>query len=188
MKIEWVPTTMAVAELHPAEYNPRRQNKKAKKAFIKNFEEFGNLEPIVVNLDGTIIGGHQRYFIALENGMEEMEVFQPSKLLGKEEEKELNIILNSVTGRTVMEKLLEMKLDQATLDELGFREFRLPVVKFADKAVVEAGKQKNESVLALFYEVDDLIEIKRVLKKIIRDEEEVDGVADAIVMLANQYA
>jgi hypothetical protein len=181
--MKWTPKTVPLADLKPAEYNPRRQNKKAKKAFQKNAEEFGNLEPIVVNADGTIIGGHQRYYIAIENGAQEMEVFMPDKPLSQEDEMELNVILNSVTGHTVLDKLLENKLDQATLDELGFREFRLPVVKAPDTAVVEQGKQKNPSVLALFFEVDDIIEVKRVLKKIIKDEDSVDGVATAIMHL-----
>lgn len=187
MKVEWTPQVVSILALHPAEYNPRKQNNKAKKAFIRNAEEWGNLEPIVVNMDGTIIGGHQRYFIAIENGQDEMEVFVPSKQLKPEDEKELNIILNSITGRTVMEKLIAGELTQDVLDELGFREFRIPLIKLPDTDVVEVGKQKNESVLALYYEVDDLIEVKRVLKAIIRDVEEVDGVASAIIYL-EQYA
>jgi hypothetical protein len=53
--------------------------------------------------------------------------------------------------------------------------------------VVEAGKQKNKSILAMFFDVKDLVEVKRVLKAIIRDEEDVDGVASAILFL-EQYA
>lgn len=187
MKIEWTEKVMNIAELHPAEYNPRKSNKRAKKAFMHTAEEFGNLEPIVVNLDGTIIGGHQRYFIALDSGMETMEASVPSVLLSKEDEKELNVILNSVTGRTVLEKLMEFGFDQSTLDELGFREFKIPVIKLPDTNVVEVGKEKNPSVLALFFEVEDLVEVKRVLKTIIKTEEGVDGVAGAILFL-EQYA
>lgn len=51
-------------DLIPAEYNPRKQLKpgdaeyeKIKKSLI----HFGYVDPIIINKDGTIIGGHQRY-------------------------------------------------------------------------------------------------------------------------------
>jgi len=186
-KIEWQPEVVLIADMKPAEYNPRKRNNKAKKAFAKNREEYGNLEPIVLNLDNTIIGGHQRYYHAIDCGDKEMETFKPNVQLSIEDEKELNLILNSITGRTVIDGLIALNFSQDQLDELGFREFRIPVIKVPDTAVVEAGKQKNKSILAMFFEVKDLVEVKRVLKTIIRDEEGVDGVASAILFL-EQYA
>ena len=52
-----------VSELKPAEYNPRKKLKPGDKEYekIKNsIEEFGFADPLVVNADMTIIGGHQR--------------------------------------------------------------------------------------------------------------------------------
>lgn len=53
-----------INELKPAEYNPRIDLKPGDKEFEKirkSIEEFGYVDPVIVNRDGTIIGGHQRY-------------------------------------------------------------------------------------------------------------------------------
>ena len=54
---------LPVSVLKPAEYNPRKKLKAGDKEYekIKNsIEEFGFADPLVVNADMTIIGGHQR--------------------------------------------------------------------------------------------------------------------------------
>jgi len=57
-----------VTELKPAAYNPRKKLKPGDKEYekIKNsIEEFGFADPLVVNADMTIIGGHQRLTVHL---------------------------------------------------------------------------------------------------------------------------
>lgn len=53
--------SIPVSELKPAEYNPRKKLKPGDKEYekIKNsIQEFGFADPLVVNADMTIIGGH----------------------------------------------------------------------------------------------------------------------------------
>ena len=53
-----------INELKPAEYNPRVDLKPGDKEFEKirkSIEEFGYVDPVIINKHGTIIGGHQRY-------------------------------------------------------------------------------------------------------------------------------
>ena len=53
-----------INELKPAEYNPRLDLQPGDKEFEKirkSIEEFGYVDPVIINKDGTIIGGHQRY-------------------------------------------------------------------------------------------------------------------------------
>jgi len=60
-----------VSELKPAAYNPRRKLKAGDKEYekIKNsILEFGFADPLVVNADMTIIGGHQRLTVAKDLG------------------------------------------------------------------------------------------------------------------------
>ena len=60
MKME----TRSLASLRPAEYNPRVQLQPADPEYQnikRSIETFGYVDPIIVNQDGTIIGGHQRY-------------------------------------------------------------------------------------------------------------------------------
>lgn len=64
-----------VTELKPAEYNPRKKLKPGDKEYekIKNsIEEFGFADPLVVNADMTIIGGHQRMVVAMSLGYTEV--------------------------------------------------------------------------------------------------------------------
>ena len=58
---------LPVASLKPAEYNPRKKLKPGDKEYQKikdSIEEFGFADPLVVNKDMTIIGGHQRLTVA----------------------------------------------------------------------------------------------------------------------------
>ena len=55
---------LPVSVLKPAAYNPRKKLKPGDKEYekIKNsITEFGFADPLVVNADMTIIGGHQRW-------------------------------------------------------------------------------------------------------------------------------
>jgi site-specific DNA-methyltransferase (adenine-specific) len=63
--------TIPVTELKPAAYNPRKKLKPGDKEYekIKNsIQEFGFADPLVVNSDMTIIGGHQRLNVAIDLG------------------------------------------------------------------------------------------------------------------------
>lgn len=185
--MKWNPTKVAVKDLKPAHYNPRKTNKKAKKSFEDNLERYGNLEEIVVNKNLTIIGGHQRYFIAVENDVEEMEVFMPDVELTEEQEIDLNIKLNSINGWTVASLLLDEGFTNSDLKALGFREFSLPEKKKSDVAVVEVGKEKNKSLLSLFFPQDELVEVQRIIKKVMIDEE-LESVSETIKYLSENYA
>ena len=59
---------LPVSVLKPAAYNPRKKLKPGDKEYekIKNsITEFGFADPLVVNADMTIIGGHQRLTVRL---------------------------------------------------------------------------------------------------------------------------
>ena len=55
--------SLSVDALRPAAYNPRKKLKAGDKEYEKiktSIQEFGYVEPIIVNYDMTVIGGHQR--------------------------------------------------------------------------------------------------------------------------------
>ena len=88
-----------VSELKPAEYNPRKKLKPGDKEYekIKNsIEEFGFADPLVVNADMTIIGGHQRLTVAMALGYTEVPCAVVD--IDKVRERALNIALNKITG------------------------------------------------------------------------------------------
>lgn len=60
-----------IADLIPAAYNPRKKLKPGDKEYEKikkSIQEFGYVEPIIINTDMTIIGGHQRATVLSDLG------------------------------------------------------------------------------------------------------------------------
>lgn len=114
-----------LAELKPAEYNPRKAltPEDAEWQKIKNsIETFGYVDPIIVNHDGTIIGGHQRYNVLVALGYEEAECNVLN--LSKEDEKALNIAMNKISGEwddlKLKDLLLELDLGDYDISLTGF--------------------------------------------------------------------
>ena len=90
-----------IEDLIPAEYNPRKQLKPGDAEYekIKNsLLHFGYVDPIIINNDGTIIGGHQRATVMKDLGHTEVECVVVD--LSKEDEKALNIALNKINNNT----------------------------------------------------------------------------------------
>ena len=59
IQIEYV----GVSEVNPAEYNPRQIDESEFKKLKKGLQEFGIVDPFIVNRDGTLISGHQRFVL-----------------------------------------------------------------------------------------------------------------------------
>ena len=70
--MEW--KTIPIGTLKPAAYNPRKQLKSGDKEYEKikqSIQQFGYVEPIIVNYDMTVIGGHQRLTVLKDLGYTE---------------------------------------------------------------------------------------------------------------------
>ena len=68
--------TLPIDLLLPAVYNPRKSLKKGDKEYekIKNsILEFGYVEPIIINYDMTVIGGHQRLTVLKDLGYKDVQ-------------------------------------------------------------------------------------------------------------------
>lgn len=117
-----------LSELKPADYNPRKAltPEDAEYQKIKNsIERFGYVDPIIVNSDGTIIGGHQRYTVLTDLGYEEAECVVVN--LNKNDEKALNIAMNKITGEWDDIKLKNLLID------LDISEYDLSLTGFDNK-------------------------------------------------------
>ena len=117
-----------LAELKPATYNPRQITTKQYNDLKESIEKFGLVDPIIINQDGTIIGGHQRYKIFKDitdkNILPNISIPCVVLHLSKEEERELNIRLNKNTGEFDMDILAnEFDIDQ--LVDWGFKHIDL---------------------------------------------------------------
>ena len=132
---------LPVSILKPAEYNPRKKLKPGDKEYEKikaSIQEFGFADPLVVNSDMTIIGGHQRLTVAIELGYTEV----PCAIVDvdKVREKALNIALNKITGAWDEDMLTDLLKDlEASEFDLGLTGFDVPEIESlfntADKEV-----------------------------------------------------
>lgn len=102
--------TLKTADLRPANYNPRRDLKPDDVDYQKlrrSIQEFGYVEPIIWNeRTGTVVGGHQRLKVLIEQGIEEIECVIVN--LEEKDEKILNVLLNKAKGRWDIEKLSDI--------------------------------------------------------------------------------
>ena len=109
-----------LSDLLPAEYNPRVTLGPEDKDFqdlVESIRTLGYAEPILINEDGTIIGGHQRYNALIYLGWDEADVvvYPCSKV----KEKALNVALNKIDGRWDTIKLVNL-LEQINLEGVDF--------------------------------------------------------------------
>ena len=120
MKIESKLTT----QLKPATYNPRQISTKQYNDLKASIKKFGLVDPVIVNKDNTVIGGHQRLKICKE--LKYIEIDCVVLDLSKEEERELNIRLNKNTGDFDMD-ILANEFDIDELTDWGFKHIDLDI-------------------------------------------------------------
>ena len=128
-------------EIKPATYNPRIMSIEETEKLEKNLQEFGLVDPIIINLkNNQIIGGHQRYKI-LQKEQEKTgkqkeftliqmgdigRVFLDEDMYINDEnhEKALNIALNKISGEWDYSKL------ESILDDLQKIHFKMDLTGF----------------------------------------------------------
>ncbi len=141
-----------IDELKRAEYNPRKELTSDDKEYqkIKNsIEEFGYVEPIIINKDKTIIGGHQRLSVLKDLGYTEVECIEVD--LDKTKEKALNIALNKITGEWDYSKLgdllLELDAENYNLELTGFDDYEIEnimaPINLEDKEITNTNTELN---------------------------------------------
>ena len=117
MKVEKI----QINKLKPAGYNPRQISKKQYNDLKQSIEKFGLVDPIIINKDFTVIGGHQRVKVCKELNYKEIDCV--ALFLTKEEEIELNIRLNKSGGDWDFDLLSNFEIEE--LKEWGFKEIEL---------------------------------------------------------------
>lgn len=130
-----------LADLNPATYNPRKALKPVDpefKAIAASITELSYSDPIIINDDGTIVGGHQRATVLQHLGYTEADVVVVS--LSKQDEKALNIALNKIGGAWDTEQLA------AVLEDLSLSPIDFGTIGFTYPEVdILLGGQQQES-------------------------------------------
>jgi DNA modification methylase len=127
-------------ELKYADYNPRKALKSGDPEYEKikrSIHEFGYVDPIIVNQDLTIIGGHQRATVLKDMGYQEVDVIIVD--VDKVKEKALNIALNKISGEWQMDKLKDLLLALENQIDIG-------ITGFEDEEIRELMAKMDTSV------------------------------------------
>jgi len=116
-----------VDSLKVSSYNPREMLDSEYEKLKKSILEFGFVEPIVINKENEIIGGHMRWRAAKDLGEKKVPCFVVD--LPEEKQKLLNLALNRISGRWDNTKLGELITSLSTLnldmDLSGFDKWEL---------------------------------------------------------------
>lgn len=122
-----------LTSIHPAEYNPRKELKPGDPEYQniqRSLKEFGYVDPIIINKDGTIIGGHQRASVLKSLGYTEADCIVVD--LKKQDEKALNIALNKIGGQWDMsllrDALQDLTLSPVDVNATGYSDDELSVI------------------------------------------------------------
>ncbi len=117
LKIAWIDIDM----LRPAAYNPRTHNEAQEEQLTESIDDFGAVEPLVVNGAknrlNIVIGGHFRLKIFRKLGYKTVPVVYVN-IPNVEREKELNLRLNKNTGDWDWDALKQFDTD--FLKDVGF--------------------------------------------------------------------
>lgn len=120
--LAWHTEKRRAGDLKEWDKNPRRLSDSQAKHLATSLIKFGYVEPIQINTDNTIIGGHMRHRILIQANMitldDMIDVRVPSRLLEEDEAEELAIRLNKNTGDWDWDVLAEF--DQSNLRNWGF--------------------------------------------------------------------
>ena len=130
LEIDYVPIT----SLKPCEYNPRKWNAEARKGLTESLDEFGFVQPLVVNVapkrKGVVIGGNFKLDIAKKKGVATVPVVWVN-IPNLDREKELNLRLNKAQGEFDFELLASF--DENFLKDVGFSSEELDSIFEADE-------------------------------------------------------
>ena len=115
---------VAIKELNPAVYNPRKWSKKATDDLTASIKRFGLIDPIIVNKarGNTVVGGHFRLHVAKKLGYTEVPCVFVS-IEDERQEKELNLRLNKNSGDWDWSLLKDW--ETSLLKEAGFDDSEL---------------------------------------------------------------
>lgn len=129
-----------IQSIKPASYNPRIMPEEEYNKLKNSLDTFGLVDPIIIDLkhDNTIIGGHQRYQVLIDdNDEQELTLIELGdigliikdielKINDTNDQKALNLALNKISGEWDYQKLddilIELSNDDYLIELTGFDE------------------------------------------------------------------
>jgi hypothetical protein len=109
MDLKWRTAKVRVGDLKPYGKNPRKLSQKQAWEIKESLEEFGLVEIPVIDIDGTLVAGNQRWGVMMREGKKDeiIEVRVPNRKLTEEEFKKYNLKSNALGGEFDFDMLKE---------------------------------------------------------------------------------
>lgn len=151
MSIEWIASELAVKDLKEWDQNPRKITDEQFEKLKAGIQARGFHDVIKVDIDGTILSGHQRKRALTELGIERVNIVMPNRALTEDERKQIAIESNLHRGMFDFD-LLGNSFDTNMLIDLGMTKFGLgltdmPEDKKARRIVFSIEGDKYEETL-----------------------------------------
>jgi DNA modification methylase len=134
-KLSWTTVQKTVNELIPQKINPRTISDKQLSDLKRSLEKYNLVEIPAIDLDGSILAGHQRIKVLkiLGRGDELIDCRIPNRKLTEKESKEYLIASNKLGGEFDYELLKEFEFE--TLEFAGFTKLELDDIWDKEKEV-----------------------------------------------------
>lgn len=149
--MRWKVETRKIEDLYENPENPRQISEDSYSQLAESLNKFGLCEPIVVQPDGKIIGGHQRKRALQQAGKTYVEVSVPESPLSDRDADELSIRLNKNKGSWDYD-ILANAWETDLLLESGFTDNELHLELVEEKKTKK--KKKPQIVLTFESEYD----------------------------------
>ena len=168
--------TVEINKLKVMKDNPREISNFDFENLKKSIKEFSNVQPLVINKDNTLIGGHQRLRALKELGFKKVEVIRLD--LSKEKAKLLNLSLNRIEGKFNQELLDKFTKDLGDLSLSGFTDSEINNIRSAynydelSKEIkeLELGHLETIEWTAKFKNEKEFEEVRNVIMKLKQKE------------------
>lgn len=143
--LTWHIEKRKISDLKAYHKNPRYLTKDQETELLVSIDNFGLIDKPFINLDNTIIGGHQRIQILKKLEHTEIEVNVPNRALEEWEVEELNIRHNKNTGDWDYD-ILANQFEVEDLLDWGFTEGELGGISvIKENADIEKGKEGEDA-------------------------------------------
>lgn len=140
--MKWTLEKRRIKDLKPYPRNPRQLSKKQAAHLQESLDKFGLCEPIVINQDNLIIGGHQRIRTLKKLEHKEVDCYVPDRQLTEQEVDELCIRLNQNVGSWDWD-LLANEWEITDLLNWGFDQEELAI----DIETIQSAEEKDNQLL-----------------------------------------
>lgn len=144
LKINWTLAEFPIKDLKEHAKNPRQIGKDQFQRLGNLIDKFGLIDKPIINLDHTIIGGHQRIRYLKKQKIKTVQCWMPDRQLDQAEIDELCIGLNLHQGEWDFD-IMANQWEPIDLLEYGFTEEQLigTTIENEDKASETKGKKKK---------------------------------------------